>query len=399
MAGLAAARELAATGARVVVLEGRARTGGRVWTEHAAGWETPIELGAEFVHGEPAELFALVRAAGATLDDADADHLRKTDRGFDSGDGSWGEIGAVLGRARRRKKDCSIAELIASAKMSKDGARMLSGFVEGFHGGAIERISARSVALQTFEEPQFRVREGYGKVLAWVEADARRHGAEIQCGRTVRRVEWKAGAATALGEGLSLAARAVLLAVPISILQDGIEIRPDIGRARSAGVEMGAALRVVLRFAEPMRPADVPRGAFVHAPDLEIPTFWLGPDEREPRITAWCGGPRAARIGAQGPEEIRRVAIRSAAAALDVEPERFAKKLLGAHAHSFPADPFSRGGYPYQRVGADLSGAFDPEAGTIFFAGDYTDPAELGTVGAAARSGTTAARAIREAMD
>ena len=63
MAGLAAARTLAERGVRVVVLEARERVGGRVFSRVVEGGQA-VELGAEFVHGRPPELWALIDEAG-----------------------------------------------------------------------------------------------------------------------------------------------------------------------------------------------------------------------------------------------------------------------------------------------------------------------------------------------
>src|SRR5580698_657248 len=63
MAGLAAARALAERGVRVTVLEARERVGGRVFSRQVDG--ATVELGAEFVHGRPPELWALIDEAGA----------------------------------------------------------------------------------------------------------------------------------------------------------------------------------------------------------------------------------------------------------------------------------------------------------------------------------------------
>ena len=52
VAGLAAAQHLVAHGRDVTVLEARDRIGGRVWTLHDPELPVPIELGAEFLHGE-----------------------------------------------------------------------------------------------------------------------------------------------------------------------------------------------------------------------------------------------------------------------------------------------------------------------------------------------------------
>src|SRR6201985_3084567 len=62
MAGLTAARTLAEGGLKVLVVEAQDRIGGRIWTRRV-GDET-IELGAEFIHGRPPELWALIEEAG-----------------------------------------------------------------------------------------------------------------------------------------------------------------------------------------------------------------------------------------------------------------------------------------------------------------------------------------------
>src|SRR5260370_23571799 len=62
MAGLTAARGLAEAGLKVLVVEAQDRIGGRIWTRHVG--DEAIELGAEFIHGRPPELWALIEEAG-----------------------------------------------------------------------------------------------------------------------------------------------------------------------------------------------------------------------------------------------------------------------------------------------------------------------------------------------
>src|ERR1700677_5313163 len=73
VAGLAAARMLAEAGRRVALLEARDRVGGRIHTVQAIQGDLPVELGAEFIHGLPAELIDLVDEAGLTRFELDGD--------------------------------------------------------------------------------------------------------------------------------------------------------------------------------------------------------------------------------------------------------------------------------------------------------------------------------------
>ncbi|HEX7447856.1 MAG TPA: FAD-dependent oxidoreductase, partial [Pirellulales bacterium] len=108
IAGLAAARELASRGFEVLVLEGRQRTGGRIWTDRSLS--TPVELGAgsiEIQRRNPLtplarkwqiaatplqyESVALYDTAGARWDEDDVEQL--ADR-----------LEAAVDRERRRAK-------------------------------------------------------------------------------------------------------------------------------------------------------------------------------------------------------------------------------------------------------------------------------------------------------
>ena len=62
-AGLAAARDLSHAGLRITVVEARPRIGGRILTLHDPRSPLPLELGAEFIHGEAPETLSVAQAA------------------------------------------------------------------------------------------------------------------------------------------------------------------------------------------------------------------------------------------------------------------------------------------------------------------------------------------------
>src|SRR5213594_5116050 len=66
-AGLAAARDLSQAGLRLSIIEARPRIGGRILTRHDSNSPVPLELGAEFIHGEAPETLSIAQAAGLTV--------------------------------------------------------------------------------------------------------------------------------------------------------------------------------------------------------------------------------------------------------------------------------------------------------------------------------------------
>ena len=82
VAGLAAGRVLARSGLRIALIEARTRVGGRVFTTQvsdcAGTGAIPVELGAEFVHGLPAETWKLLREAQLDTYEIDGANLCST---------------------------------------------------------------------------------------------------------------------------------------------------------------------------------------------------------------------------------------------------------------------------------------------------------------------------------
>src|SRR3954452_9774889 len=94
-AGLAAARELSGAGRHVAVLEARDRIGGRIFTLHQPGLPLPIELGAEFIHGDVSETFDIVDAAALLAYQLPDDHWWVRGGKWERVDDFWGTMSAI----------------------------------------------------------------------------------------------------------------------------------------------------------------------------------------------------------------------------------------------------------------------------------------------------------------
>jgi monoamine oxidase len=401
-AGLSASRELSRGGARVALLEAAPRPGGRILTERASTWSQPIELGAEFVHGAQLELAELAEQAELTLEPIAPHHFAVSRHGIEPAK-ELEQVAALLASAEELAEDCTALELLAASDADASTARWFTHFVEGFHGAPIDRVSARSIAKQGLPlDTQFRVREGYGKLIEFLERETRDNGASVTYQTLVRDVRCHVDGVEVSSDGEAWRAKAVVIAVPLSILrakasQGGIAFDPEPLplRMELGKFEMGQALRIVIRLRELPKPLQqLPAGAFLHVPGQPLPTFWLNGSPEEPQLTAWCGGPRAERW-TQVTEPLA-AAIATFSQVLGLSQSELRRLVLRAHVHDFGHDPHARGAYPYEVPlhGGNGRDEWLPGRPPLLFAGDYLDAESLGTVGAAVRSGLNAARTV-----
>jgi monoamine oxidase len=97
------------------------------------------------------------------------------------------------------------------------------------------------------------------------------------------------------------------------------------------------------------------------------------------------------------PDELGFAACATLAKIFALDENLVRSAFVATYSHDWTADPFAQGAYSYVPVGAvDASAAMtEPEAHTLFFAGEHTDiTGNWGTVHAALRSGLRAAAQI-----
>jgi monoamine oxidase len=399
-AGLAAADTLRRAGKSVLVLEARERVGGRCWTHRMPGLDIPVELGAEFLHGEARETHALMRRAGRR-----AIKANRTQRSFDGkrlkprnsfAEAARSVRGAVL------EKDISFDRFLEGRKLSEKTRTFARMMVQGFDAADPARVSARSIIEEWGEggslgHSQPRPEDGYGALMDWLAANLVSRKVNLQLGAVVREVRWTRGGVTVRGtfqgEPFKVRARKAIITLPLGVLQaNDVRFIPSLAAKRAAlgALASGPVVRVAMRFHEAVWEKRAPGVAFFHSPRADFPTFWTPLPMRAPLFTAWAGGPRAAKLTGKS----HRTLVAKALA--DVKRIFPNVRLAAAQAQDWQQDPFSRGGYSYVLVGG--SGAREtlaaPLGGTLYFAGEATDTDEAGTVAGALRSGIRAAREI-----
>ncbi len=409
MAGLAVARALAERGLRVLVLEAQGRVGGRIHTLHAG--DEIVELGAEFLHGRPPELWALVAEAGLETYERDGAQLTFEDGRLMSADEEQVDIFVPLEELRDFSgPDCTFAEYLDGREVGPEERRAIIGYVEGFNAADHRVASAAALGAQQRAEDEiegdrvFCVRGGYGQLPEYLVERVRADGGEIRLNTRVESIAWRPGAVEVRAGGEVFTAARCVIALPLGILQSGRPaIAPAPGQALEAAarIRMGHVCRFTLvfrsRFWERLDPAALEKLSFLFTFETMPSVWWTpfpGPGNR---LVGWVGGPRAAAFDGLTEEELgeRACCILAEVFGMDVAAVR--TQLVACHMHDWRRDPNALGAYSYIPAGAmDAPRAMtEPVEDTLFFAGEHTDiTAHWGTVHAALRSGLRAAAQI-----
>ena len=418
MAGLTAARALSERGLRVLVIEARDRVGGRVQSIQADG--ATVELGAEFVHGRPPELWALIDEAEAETVERDGTTLRAASNGRVEEDDPRddGMFETLEGLRAYEGPDQSFAEFLQTKTMEPQERAALLGYVEGFNAADAERIGILGLGAQQAAEDategdrMWHVSGGYLQLAEYLSAKIVDLGGRIHLNEIVRSITWQTGSVrVTTADGQVFVAPQGIVTLPLGVLQQanrgGIEITPEPpSLAAAQRLAMGHVVRFTMIFRHAWwqnAPSKLSNEklrdlSFLFTPAEVPPVWWTPHPEVGPAaLTGWVGGPRSAEIAGRSAEELGAAACQVLAKVFGISLADVQSELVSTHTHDWSADPFALGAYSYVPAGAlDASRAMtEPAGNTIFFAGEHTDiTGHWGTVHAAVRSGLRAAEQI-----
>jgi monoamine oxidase len=388
----------------------------------------PIELGAEFVHGGAAMLEKL-GAGRLGLALASNRHFRAASDRLEPRDTMRSPLESLVELASawldaHPNADGPVSEILNDLARDPElagEARLLRGYVQGFHGADPDTFSIRALVREETSGQSsaigYRPLAGYDEL---VRAMARAlDPRSIALRSVVRRVAWStAGVEIDAISGLErqsvrFSARRLIVTVPLGVLQapagsEGvIDFQPALSAKHRAlsGLAAGPVVRLVLRFREPFWESGLPKLpeedaralGFLHGGTTPFPTFWTEQPTRAPLLVAWAGGPSAERLAALDGAGLTRAALTSLSAIMGVAEERLRAELVATYGHDWVRDPYARGAYTYTRPGG-IEAARElglPLGGVLFFAGEATHAeGEVGTVHGAVETGLRAAREV-----
>jgi len=407
LAGLAAARQLANAVLHVTILEARDRVGGRVHTTRDPRFPVPVELGAEFVHGKPKEVWDIILQKNLLTGSVEGDNWCSEDRVLKKCNDFWPRWERVARLLKRAKTypDRSFAEFIETIDVDIETKKSSVEFVEGFNAARADLISVQYLAnaqetsdRESGDKP-FRVFAGLDTLVhSFSGFDGNQ--VELHLNTPVGEIEWSPGYVRAD----AFEAETAIVTLPLGVLQSGrVRFTPALKDKETAARQlvMGHVVKVILCFHTSFwEERGLTKLTFIHARGEKFPTWWTTRPMATPILVGWAGGPPAGKLAAKGKDFIVKAAIQSLASALKLSTRSIENRLQAFLVADWQEDPFSLGAYSYVPVGgitASIALA-RPIADTLFFAGEATNSdGNSGTMHGAIATGYRAAEELLRA--
>ena len=391
-AGLGAARTLDKSGLSVVVLEARDRLGGRGHTFMAAP-AIIFDAGCGWLHS--ADKNSFVQIARQLKFEIDKTRPPWREQSFDSvfpAKERADFIKALDAFQERAEKAAASGRDCAASTLLEPGNRwnpMIDALSTYINGCELDRVSILDMAAYDDTEINWRVRRGYGALIAAYGAPC-----PVALNTQVRLIDHSGKRLRIETSQGTLSAAKVVVTVPTNLIaEEAIRFVPALPVKVNAarGLPLGLADKVMLALDRPEAlPADGNlRGATMRT---AMGSYHLRPFG-QPCIEGFFGGRFAQQLEDAGEGALAAQAIEEIVELLGSQFRARLKPLAESHwAH----DPFARGSYSHALPGhagdrAVLAAAVD---GRLFFAGEATSPNFFSTAHGARDSGERAAREV-----
>ncbi len=415
VAGLSAARKLQQQKYSVIVLEGRNRIGGRVWTDKT--WQdAPIDMGASWIHGiKDNPIYDLAQKLKISTLPTDYDSISLynsqgkllTNKEKELIQNRYFKTIKQLNKLRQsmmdgEKKDISlqaaVERIIADADYSEQQLielnHAINAEIEHEYGADIANLSSFYYDNGgEFGGEDVLFPGGYDQIIQAIAADL-----DIRLSQIVEKVSHnQQGVKITTNQGIFEAERAIIT-LPLGVLKKGsVEFSPPLPPRKQKAISnlgMGVLNKVYLRFPKVFWPRNTDLIGRISANKGEW-AEWVNIFKYtgKPILLAFNAGKYGLEIEKFSEQEIVQqamTALRSIYGENIPEPESW--KIV-----KWAADTFAGGSYSYIPPGAsekDYSALAEPIANRLFFAGEATSRKYSASVHGAFLSGEREAKKI-----
>jgi monoamine oxidase len=391
-AGIAAARRLREAGRRCILLEARARPGGRAVTDHSL--DAPADLGAAWLHFADENAWTrLAEQAGCEVvrrepgwgPDAWIGAQPPTDEQKAAAAADYQRYEMLIEAAAAEGRDVPVASILPD-----DAYRPRFDAVMTWAVGVESRdVSTLDLARYADSKHNWSVREGLGTVVAHAAT-----GLEMSLSTTVTAIHWAGPRVRVESTAGTLSAAAALVTVPTGVLAAGhIRFNPPLPAPWQQAAEnlpLGVANKVFFALGPECAEVGEPRHFLGRIDTSRTCSYMLFPAQ-QPLLVAYFGGDLSRELEARGElEAFARDDLRR------IFGTQFLTHLGAARATAWGSDPHALGSYSAARPGYadDRHTLTRPVSPQLCFAGEACSKEYYGTLHGAWLSGRAAAESL-----
>jgi monoamine oxidase len=398
--GLMAARQLAAQGKTVTVLEARDRIGGRIHTFQPEHFSIAVEHGAEFIHGDLTLTHSLAKQANVTCAKAQG-NAYAVENGKLEDTGMFPDMDEVMEKLNKLDRDMTMGafleEYFSEAKYA-EVTESITRMAEGLDAADINKVSAfglRDEWSSEDESKQYHPIGGYGKMMDFLYHEAKKSGAVFHFNTVASEIRWRKGNVDVKTTGGNThRGRKAVVTIPPAVLKSrSVKFVPEPASLLAIDkIETGGVIKFLFEFQEPIWEQErfrQMRGLHFLFSDAFVPTWWTQKHLDVPLLTGWLSGPKAEALE-MNDDELLKKAYDSLSYLLNCTPDELRRSVRASRVINWWKDPYALGAYAYKTPATTdiLDVVTQPVEGTIFFAGESLyRGAEMGTVEAALASG------------
>ena len=356
IAGLSAGYHLKQAGKNAIILEGRDRIGGRVWTNRDFA-DFPIEFGAELIHGtaDYVNTWEWVHKLGLnTL------HWQKTvDSMIRLEDGRWltmkdarkvsPELEATrswdLGDVSKPLDEEDLGTYLKRIGFNAEQLRYVKRSFANAEADNMDFLNAKAHA-NLFSDRDSE--EGYGdfRILNGYDAyyTVLAEGLDIRLNTSVTAIDWSDGVRVTTADGQTFTGDNAIITLPVGVLHaNNVKFTPDLPAVKQealAGLKMGPVMKMIYEFDEPITDDSI-SAIFAKG---NPPMWWspsLGQDSDRVVWVAFFSGDYAREMLDLGEEKALQKGLETLREEVG-KPELTYKQARWV---SWPQDEFALGGY------------------------------------------------------
>ena len=417
--GLGAGKEIAKAGKKVYVLEARNRLGGRIYTLTVPGFSTPLEAGAEFIHGNMPATQSLLREGGIKFYPIAGKYYMIKNGKFQESENLWTTFSILLSKADSLKQDMPFSKFLdqyLNEEKYKAVREIARGFVEGYDAADIKRASTFALREEWKifgQSDQYRVKGGYIKLIDFLSKEIIKHNSAIFLSTVAKEIRWKPDNVEVISDkGKIYSARKALITVPLGVLQSKpddeahLHFSPGLPEKLEAAksIGYGTAIKVFLEFKDAFWESSENQIQIRKTPELGLlisdtffTAYWTQLPNKTPLITGWLAGPQAEKYKNTSDENIITMALDALGYIFNTDRSFLLKNLRAGKVVNWQTDPFSLGAYSYATVESNEAKKVltQPVEDTLFFAGEaLSEGTAMGTLEEALANGMKTAKEL-----